>query len=125
MKIDGFMDVHLAYIKYANSFDLCEYNKKTINFIKNSAWRDNFKQIISMKVCSEIYDLQEISIIFSSMAKFYYRKPLFWLLHVPVLLMPKMASEFIHFMMLKWVKFKLKFGPILRQRGLIKETLIS
>ncbi|MCG3771108.1 MAG: Abequosyltransferase RfbV [Nitrosomonadaceae bacterium] len=112
LKVDAFMVSHLCYLDFLDSFKNSLYSNETYKSIKDFGWNDNLNQIISLKLTSDRYSLEEIKIIYSKMRKYYSRKVLFWIFHVPMLLLPKFASIIYFFLKLKFIKLKKVLKPI-------------
>jgi len=105
-KIDLFMEFHLSFLDYLETFRNSPYSNATYKVIRNSGWNENLGQIVSMKFSSDRYNPEEIRIVFLRMKKHFQKKILFWILHVPMLLLPKFASSFYLFLKVKYVELK-------------------
>ena len=119
-KIDLFMQFHLDYLDYLETYIDSGYKSSTYPEIIKTGWNDNLNQIISMKLTAATYNLSGLIFIFSKM-KFFYRKKLaFWFLHVPILFMPKsFARLYFGSKMLK-IRAKRFVKPYLIRLGFLK-----
>ena len=118
--IEAFMDFHLSFLDYIDSFCCSSYSKDTVKFLKNLGWGLNFNQIVSFKLTSETYRYIEIKEIFLRMRKYFNNKYLFWFVHVPFLISPKFISAVYFYVKLKKIKLKLLLKPSFISLGLIK-----
>ncbi len=119
-KIDLFMEFHLSFLEYLDTFNESQYSKATLRFIKNSGWADNLNQIVSLKLTSDSYNFSEIKLIYSRMLEHFSHRITFWLIHLPMLFLPKFVAIVYFFFKLKYIKLKKIIKPILVNFKFIK-----
>lgn len=91
--VEFFMQAHLNFLDFQDSFRKSQYSKKTYNVAHDVAWSDNLGQILSLKLTSKTYNLKEKIVIFNKMRQYFSLKVSFWLFHVPFLFLPKFFSQ--------------------------------
>ncbi len=104
--IDLFMQAHLSFLDYLNTFNGSNYSKNTLKFIKNLGWNDNLNQIISLKLTSDTYNFNQIKLVFIAMLRHFSHKIIFWFIHLPMLILPRFVSVIYIFVKLKYIKLK-------------------
>lgn len=115
-KIDIFMEYHLCFLDFLATFKNSKYSNEAVKVIRNFGWNDNLNQIISLKLTSDQYKIEEIKIIFNRMKNYFSNRPIFWLVHVPFLFMPKFVSSFYFFWKLQYIKLKKILRPYLKRQ---------
>lgn len=113
MAIDFFMQAHLFFLDYLNSFNESNYSKKTLKFIKNLGWNDNLNQIISLKLTSDSYNFNQIKLVFLGMVKHFSCRVSFWCVHLPMLILPRSVSVIYFYIKLKYINLKKIFKQLL------------
>lgn len=114
-KIDMFMEYHLSFLDFLETFKNSKYSKQTVEKIKDFGWNDNLGQILSLKLTSDQYKTEEIKIIFGRMKKYFSHKLVFWSLHVPLLFLPKLFSQIYFAGKMQIIKLKKVLRPYLKR----------
>lgn len=102
--IDFYVAAHMKFIEYAYSLQNCGYGGHVSQFAKQLAWRNNFRQIIYFKSTTDEYRRSQLMAIVKLMSKYFKMRPLFWLVHVPVLFSPNKVVSFLYFNLLPLYK---------------------
>ena len=91
-KIDGlefYMSAHIKFLHFAFSLEKYGYSEYVIKTAKKIGRKDNLRQIIYYKLTRDSYSIIQISTTINKMIEFFGKSPIFWLIHVPILLAPK------------------------------------
>lgn len=112
---DILINTYISFLRLIESFDACRYEKSFRDQLRELGWGHNKNQILSYKLTRNKYEFDQCFEVFKELRYFFWRKPLFWILHAPLLFLPKIYSKgYFSLVMLK-IKIK-KF---------VKKTLIN
>jgi len=98
--IDFYVAAHMKFVEYACSLQSCGYGGHVSQFAKQLAWGNNLRQIIYFKSTASEYRLPQLMAITRLMSKYFKMRPLFWLVHIPVLFSPNKIISFLYFKLL-------------------------
>jgi glycosyltransferase involved in cell wall biosynthesis len=104
---DFYLYAHLDYIKfikYIYNFNLLSLRQRYKLYCE--ARNQNLNQIIFYKITTKNYDLFAIKSAILIMFSFFYLSPIFWLLHVPILVLPSSVSRFLEPYRWKYMQVK-------------------
>ena len=93
--LEFYINAHINFLKFAFSLEEYNYSSNIIRLAKSFAWIETFRQVIYYKITVKSYLIHEIFIIIKELSRFFSLKPLFWVLILPLLMMP---SSFIIFL---------------------------
>lgn len=106
--VDFYMTAHLKFIEYAHSLHAWGFNNNVCRLGIRLSWDKNLRQIIYFKATTDRYDPIELFHVLREMCNYFWRKPLFWLVHAPALLAPNCVIARLYFSLLSpYKKMKL------------------
>jgi glycosyltransferase involved in cell wall biosynthesis len=91
-----YMAAHLNLVSFAHTLYLHGYGLETCVGAKKVAWDHNLRQIFYYKAAIAEYNWGEIKYIARKMADFFSDQPSFWLLHLPLLLLPPFIGRSLY-----------------------------
>jgi glycosyltransferase involved in cell wall biosynthesis len=86
--LEFYIGAHLRFLALSSSMRQIGYSEMAINHVKQLGWDDNLRQIIYYKMTRDGYNFLEISRIIFDMWPYFQFKLAFFLVHIPVLLLP-------------------------------------
>jgi len=108
--VDYYMKAHITFIKFISelikSSLLFRTRFKLYRYINN----ENLNQIIYHKITSEKYDISTIKYVLPIMIKRFYFSSFFWLVHIPILMLPAFFAKFIEPYRWEYIKLRGKAG---------------
>ena len=116
-KIDFYLEAHLNFLQYTsyiykfslNFFLRIQIYRLTVNV--------NLNQIIFHKITTKNlgYNFQALGLALPTMIKKFYFSPTFWIIHVPLLLLPSYVSKVIEPLRWKYLEFRGFIGNLIRK----------
>ena len=113
---DFYLYAHITFLNFCSS--LVDYFDAPFNLrykLYRITLNESINQIIFHKITSEKYDVAAIKSVFSTMIKKYYFSPTFWLVCLPILILPSSVAKFIEPLRWKYLEVRGYFGDILRK----------
>lgn len=110
-----YLAAHLSFLKYTtylNSFDLSIRSRIKLHWI---AINENLNQIIFHKITTKEYAFSAIKRSFIIMVKKFYFSPIFWLIHIPLLVAPSVISRVVEPYRWKYINFRGKLSYKIKQ----------
>jgi len=94
--LEFYIGAHLRFLSLSSSMQQFGYSEIASNHVKQLGWNDNLRQIIYYKITRDSYDYLEIWRIIFDMRRYFHFKPTFFLLHIPMLLLPSSIVSMIY-----------------------------
>ena len=76
---------------------------------------ENLNQILYHKITSDKYDILAIRTAFAVMLRKFYFSPMFWLIHVPILVLPSSVAKAIEPYRWPYITFRSKMTSTIRK----------
>jgi glycosyltransferase involved in cell wall biosynthesis len=112
-KIRGYefyIGAHLRFLSLAYNLKDYGYSSNTNYYAQNLSWSYNLRQIIYYKITQDRYNSDEIRKVIYEMSIYFKNRSIFWLIHVPTLVMPNTLIRCIYNLTLPiYKKLKLVF----------------
>ena len=112
---DFYLYAHLSYIEFVSyivDFDLFPLSLRLKLYRENIS--HNLNQIIFHKITVKKYDVIAIKTAIKTMTRYFYLSPLFWLVHIPIILLPSFVAKNIEPHRWKYLRVKHAFGVFIR-----------
>lgn len=107
-----FIDAHIKFIEFATTFS-DQYLQSTKNYVFNQSWKENRMQILAYKLTIPNYNAAEIDGILKDLFPHFKFKFFYWLIDVPLLLLPSYISKLYFYIVLRYVKIKQFIKPFI------------
>ena len=104
--VDYYIKAHITFIKFISELIKSNVSFRTRLKLYRYINNENLNQIIYHKITSEKYDFSTIKYALPTMVKRFYFSPVFWLVHVPILIFPAFFAK--HFEPYRWKYIKLR-----------------
>jgi glycosyltransferase involved in cell wall biosynthesis len=111
-----YIAAHLRFLSFAFTLDNFNYPKETCLGAEKIGWASNLRQIFYFKAVNPPYNFKEIKYIAAEMARYFWRRPMFWGIHIPLLVAPSFITGNLYwaispsFKKLKAILKKLRVG---------------
>lgn len=113
---DFYIAAHLRFLSFAFTLDKFNYPKDACVDAERIGWANNLRQIFYFKATRSLYDSKEIKYISTEMARYFWRQPMFWCVHLPLLALPSFITGNLYWKILplykKYKKLKAKLATL-------------
>jgi len=113
---DYYLFAHLNFLKFISFIQSSNIPLKLRFNLYRISSNQNLNQIIFHKITVKNYDTIAIKSALKVMVKKFYFSPIFWLIHVPILILPCSFAKFIEPYRWKYIDYRHKAGAVLKSR---------
>ena len=115
--IDFYLEAHLDFLKYTSYTYRCSLGAFLRLKIYRLTVNENLNQIIYHKITTNRlgYNFSALKIAFPAMLRKFYFSPSFWLIHLPLLLLPAIFAKLAEPLRWKYLGFRSFLGNVLRK----------
>ena len=103
---DFYLYAHLSVLKFNLYINKFLSSKKTKIKLYRLSLDENINQIIFHKITVEKYDITAIAAALKVMIRRFYFSPTFWIVHIPILILPSSVAKFIEPYRWKYLEFR-------------------
>jgi len=115
--VDFYLEAHLNFLQYTSHlFRITSGNLLRIKIYRLSI-NENLNQIIYHKITTKNlgYNFQALRLALPAMVRKFYFSPSFWIIHVPLLLLPSYVAKFFEPLRWKYLTLRGLIGNIIRR----------